>query len=54
LLAGEATLGADDVVADVGCGNAIHLTSAEELFTAARGVLRLGGAIAVIANGTPL
>jgi ubiquinone/menaquinone biosynthesis C-methylase UbiE len=42
------------VLAAVTIANAIHLTSGEELFTAARRVLRPGGALAVIANGTPL
>jgi SAM-dependent methyltransferase len=41
-------------LAAVTMANAIHLTSGADLFAAARGVLRPGGAIAVIANGTPL
>ena len=40
-------------LAAVTIANAIHLTSGEDLFTAALGVLRPGGALAVIANGTP-
>ena len=41
-------------LAAVTIANAIHLTSGQDLFPAARRVLRPGGAIAVIANGTPL
>jgi hypothetical protein len=41
-------------LAAVTIANAIHLASAQDLFAAAREVLRPGGGIAVIANGTPL
>jgi ubiquinone/menaquinone biosynthesis C-methylase UbiE len=41
-------------LAAVTIANAIHLASAPDLFAAAREVLRPGGGIAVIANGTPL
>jgi SAM-dependent methyltransferase len=48
-----ALLGAPALAA-VTIANAIHLTSPPDLFAAARGVLRPGGGLAVIANGTPL
>lgn len=41
-------------LAVVTLANAIHLTSGEDLFAALRLVLRPGGGLAVIANGTPL
>lgn len=41
-------------LAAVTIANAIHLASAQDLFAEAREVLRPGGGIAVIANGTPL
>ncbi|HTT53414.1 MAG TPA: class I SAM-dependent methyltransferase [Streptosporangiaceae bacterium] len=48
------TLLGGPALAAVTIANAIHLTSAPDLFTAARGVLRPGGGLAIIANGTPL
>jgi SAM-dependent methyltransferase len=41
-------------LAAVTLANAIHLASGEDLFAALRPVLRPGGGLAVIANGTPL
>ncbi len=41
-------------LAAVTVANAIHLTSAPDLFAAARAALRPGGGLAIIANGTPL
>lgn len=46
-------LGADSVAA-MTVSNAIHLMNSARLFTNLRDVLRAGGRIAVIANGTPV
>jgi len=48
------SLTGDHALAAVTLANAIHLTSGEDLFAALRQVLRPGGGLAVIANGTPL
>jgi ubiquinone/menaquinone biosynthesis C-methylase UbiE len=48
------SLTGDQALAAVTLANAIHLTSGEDLFAALRLVLRPGGGLAVIANGTPL
>jgi SAM-dependent methyltransferase len=48
-----ALLGAPALAA-VTIANAIHLTSAPDLFAVARRALRPGGGLAVVANGTPL
>jgi len=53
LPAQAARLGAP-ALATVTIANAIHLTSAPELFEAARDALRPGGGLAIVANGTPL
>ncbi len=53
-LPGAAGLLGAPALAAVTIANAIHLTSAPELFAAARGALRPGGGLAIIANGTPL
>jgi ubiquinone/menaquinone biosynthesis C-methylase UbiE len=53
-LPGLAALLDAPALAAVTIANAIHLTSAPDLFAAARGVLRPGGGLAIIANGTPL
>ncbi|HXP19367.1 MAG TPA: class I SAM-dependent methyltransferase [Streptosporangiaceae bacterium] len=47
-LTGDGALGA------VTIGNAIHLMAHQRLFTQVRPMLRIGGGLAVIANGTPL
>lgn len=44
----------DGVLGAVTIGNAIHWMDHERLFTAVRPMLRSGGGLAVIANGTPL
>jgi SAM-dependent methyltransferase len=53
-LPGLAALLGAPALAAVTIANAIHLTSAPDLFAAARGALRPGGGLAIIANGTPL
>ena len=53
-LPGLAALLGAPALAAVTIANAIHLTSAPDVFAAARRVLRPGGGLAVIANGTPL
>ena len=49
-----ATLAGGPVLDAVTVANAIHLMPEQRLLTAAAGALRPGGAIAIIANGTPL
>jgi hypothetical protein len=53
-LPGLAELLGGPALAAVTIANAIHLTCAPDLFAAARGALRPGGGLAIIANGTPL
>lgn len=49
-----AALLGESSIAAVVIGNAIHLMDHERLFAAARPLLRPGGAVVVLANGTPL
>jgi len=53
-LRGRGSLTGDEALGAVTIGNAIHLMDHQRLFQAVKPLLRPGGGLAVIANGTPL
>jgi SAM-dependent methyltransferase len=53
-LAALVSLAGGQGLAAVTLANSIHLTSGEHVFAALRPILRPGGGVAIIANGTPL